>query len=187
MRKLELFTLLHLQASTSETLSIFHSFTSLSSDSTLLAFFNQRHIKLHILIHYSQVIFRGRRSRQLRFGTRSSLKHLAKRAKPPKESVCSKARETRPGKQDFNLLWKNNSLFNQLSKPHTIPLELIRNFHVKQVIITEKKQWLSYRLLGLRPWVQDIIEAPGRVPLVTEPTQVSGGPGDAAIAAAHRT
>lgn len=109
MRKLELFTLLHLQASKSETLSIFHSFTSLSSDSTLLAFFNQRHIKLHILIHYSQVIFRGRSSRQLRFGTRSSLKHLTKRAKPPKESVCSKARETRPGKQDFNLLWKNNS------------------------------------------------------------------------------
>lgn len=73
-----------------------------------------------------------------------------------------------------------------LQTPHH-SMELIRNFHVKQVIVTEKKQWLSYRLLGLRPWMQDIIEAPGRVPLVMEPTQVSGGPGDAAIAAAHRT
>lgn len=146
----KLFTLLHFQAITSETLSIFHSFTSLNSDSTRLAFFSQKHIKLHILICYSQVIFGERRSKQLRYGTRSSLHHLARRAKHPKASLCSKARQNKPGKQDFSLIGKKNDLANQLSKPHSVQLELIRSFHIKQVFVKQKGSGLSYKLLGLK-------------------------------------
>jgi len=81
----------------------------------LLALLSRKHIKLHILIHYSQITFGGRRSRQLLHGSRSALHHLAKTAKHPKERLCSNAREKRPGKQDFELLGKKNYLFNQLS------------------------------------------------------------------------
>lgn len=44
-------------------------------------------------MHHSQVVFGGGRSRQLLYGTNSSPHHLAKRAKNPKESLCSKAEE----------------------------------------------------------------------------------------------
>lgn len=68
-------------------------------------------------MHHSQVVFGGRRSRQLLYRTNSSPHHLANRAKNLKESLCSKAEENQAG-EDFNLMWKKNSLFSQLQSYH---------------------------------------------------------------------